>query len=500
MPNARIAIAGFQHETNSFSHLSADLPEFEMADSWPPFLRGDAVLTETHGMNLPIAGFIAAAKNADLHPILWCAAEPSGPVTARAFDAITEEILVGIPTDIDAIYLDLHGAMIAEGHPDGEAELLRRIRAQTGPDLPIVVSLDLHANLSAEATAHASAITMYRTYPHLDMADAGARAFGALTRILQGHRPAKTFRQVPYLIPMHAQFTGIAPAGPLYEAVASYDAPDTWAEFATGFSGGDCPASGASIIAHAPTQTQADQIADSLLNRVIAAESAFDQPLLSPTDAIRHAKSLRPGKPVILADVQDNPGGGGSSDTTGLLRALVAEKAPNALLGVLHDPATAAAAHAAGIGATLTLGLGGKSGQHGDTPFEVPVTVAALSDGKVTYEGAMYGGGIAQIGPTALLHITEDGADTKVVVSSIRNQCLDLAYFRHIGLTPETARLIAVKSTVHFRADFDPIAQATLAVVSPGALGGILTEVPYQNLRSGVRLGPNGPPHESNST
>ena len=493
MSKPRIAIAGFQHETNSFSHLSADLPDFEMADSWPGLLRGQAVLDQTRGMNLPIAGF-ASASNADLHPILWCAAEPSGPVTARAFDTISADILRGIPNDIDALYLDLHGAMIAEGHLDGEAELLRRIRAQVGPGLPVVISLDLHANVSANLVNQTDAITMYRTYPHLDMAESGARAYAALTDILHSHRPAKAFCQIPYLIPMHAQFTGATPAGPLYDAVASHDAPGTWAEFATGFTGGDSPVTGASILAYAPTQAEADRIADTLQAKVIAAENAFDQPLPSPREAVRHAMALSPGKPIVLADVQDNPGGGGSSDTTGLLRALVSEGAQNAMLGVLHDPAAAAAAHAAGVGATLTLGLGGKSGQYGDSPFEIPCTVKALSDGQVTYEGDMYGGGIAQIGPTAVLHLRENGADVQVVVSTVRNQCLDRAYFRHIGLVPEEAGIIAVKSTVHFRADFDPIVQATIPVASPGALGCLLTEIPFKHLRPGVRIGPNGPP------
>lgn len=495
MSRPRIAIAGFQHETNSFNTVPADLPDFEMADSWPGLLRSGAVVTDTRGMNLPIAGFIAAADGADLHPILWCAAEPSGPVTAHAFDTICTEIVQGLvkAAPLDAIYLDLHGAMIADGHPDGEAALLHRIRAHVGPDLPIVISLDLHANVSAEMVALSSALTMYRTYPHLDMAEAGARAYMAVTEILNGAPPAKAFRQAPYLIPMHAQFTGAAPAGPLYAATAAHDAPGQWAEFATGFSGGDSPVTGASIIAHAPTQDHADRIADALLAQVIAAENAFDQPLPSPDVAVAQAMAFPHGKPVVLADVQDNPGGGGSSDTTGLLHALLEARVQGAMLGLLHDPDAAAAAHAAGIGATMTLGLGGRSRQFGDTPLCTTAHVAALSDGQVTYEGQMYGGGIAQIGPTAVLHITEGGADVRVVVSSVRNQCLDRAYFRHLGLTPETAQLIAVKSTVHFRADFDPIAQAVIPVASPGALGCVLSDVAYRSLRRGLRIGPNGP-------
>jgi microcystin degradation protein MlrC len=205
--------------------------------------------------------------------------------------------------------------------------------------------------------------------------------------------------------------------------------------------------------------------------------------------------AARRGKPVVIADVEDNAGGGGSSDTTGLLRALIDAGADNAILALMNDPAAAAMAHAAGIGGIFETGLGGRSGCTDDAPLHARFEVTALSDGTVPFEGEVYHGGTAQIGPTACLRVLDTPGVIRVVVGSVRNQCLDRAYFRHIGLTPETARIVCVKSTVHFRADFDPIAQATILAASvPGALASDLTTVPFRNLRPGVRLGPGGPP------
>jgi microcystin degradation protein MlrC len=212
----RIAIAGFQHETNSFATAIAGLSEFEMADAWPPLLTGSEVISGTRGMNLPITGFAEAAgahPDITLIPILWCSAEPSGPVTAEAFDTISARILDGLraAAPLDGIYLDLHGAMITERDFDGEGALLRLIRAEVGPDLPIAVSLDLHANLTQAMVDLATSIAIFRTYPHLDMAETGARCLPRLLSHIAGDRPAKALRHAPYLVPLHAQFTGRSP-------------------------------------------------------------------------------------------------------------------------------------------------------------------------------------------------------------------------------------------------------------------------------------------------
>jgi len=493
----RIAIAGFQHETNSFSGQRAGLAEFEMADSWPGLLEGKDVIEKTRGMNLPIAGAAAAAIGdgyTELAPILWCAAEPSGNVTSEAFDVIASRMLEGLRASgpLDGLYLDLHGAMITDDDLDGEAALLELIRGAFGADFPIAISLDLHANLTRRLVSLATSISVFRTYPHLDMAQTGARAFRKLLAHMDGARHAKVLRPWPYLVPLHAQWTGAEPLRGIYRLTA--ETPG--AELAMGFTAGDTPETGPALLVQRATQDDANRVADTLFERCLAAEKEFSELPLPPGEAVREALSAPEGRPVVLADVEDNAGGGGASDTTGLLRALVEEGAKEAILGVLHDPKAAAEAHAKGAGAKIEIALGGRSGAEGDVPFVSPVEVLALSDGSVTYEGEMYGGGVAQMGPTALLRIVHDRADVQIVVSSVRNQCLDRAYFRHIGLTPEAVRLIVVKSTVHFRAEFDPIAQQTVLVAVPGALKSDLSKVPYQHLRSGVRLGPGGPNHK----
>ena len=496
----RIAIAGFQHETNSFGYGTAGMPEFEMADSWPAILDGDAVREGTLGLNLPIAGFIEAAETSatiDLHPVLWCAAEPSGPVTDHAFETITARILDGLgkATPLDGVYLDLHGAMITASHDDGEGELLRRVRAQLGPDLPIAVSLDMHANVTTDMVRHASSISVYRTYPHLDMGRTGARALVRLMRLLDGERPARAFRQLPYIIPMHAQHTGSDPMRRLYRLAAEMSDGDMDVELAVGFTGGDIADSGPSLLASAVDQERADAAADALLEEALAAETQFDCTLLAPEEAVKAALAFPPGKPVTIADVQDNPGGGASSDTTGLLKALVNTRAKKVLVGVIHDPATAAEAHRLGIGREFQADLGGKSGIRGDMPLDARFRVDALSNGEVTYRGEMYGGGIARMGPTAVLCPLGAETDIRIVTSSVRNQCLDRAYFSHVGLVPEEADIIAVKSTAHYRAEFEPISQGVISCGAPGALPCDIGLIPYRNLRPGVRLGPCGPVH-----
>ncbi len=485
----RIAIAGFQHETNTFVAQPTTLPAFEQADSWPALLSGAAVVTETRGMNLPIAGFVKAAQarnGVELAPVLWASAEPGGRVSDHAFKTIQGRILRALAEmgAVDAVYLDLHGAMVTQSLEDGEGQLLATIRATIGPAIPLIISLDMHANVTAEMVAACDAMTIYRTYPHLDMADTGARAFDMLAHIAAGHRPAKAFRQGQYLIPLHAQHTGADPARALYAGLSAHaDSAGQTAELALGFTAADIPDAGPAVVAYADTQRKADHIADTVLNSLQQAEAHFDYALLSPEAAIKRAATAQAKRPFIIADVQDNPGAGASSDSTGLLRALMAHNAPQAMLGLMHDPDLAALAHDHGAGACFPARIGGRG--PGDEPISAEVRVQHLSNGQCTYTGEMYGGGIGTLGPAAALQLV--GTDIQVVVTSIRNQCLDLAHFHHFGLHPETARIVCVKSTAHFRADFDAIAQETLLVKAPGQFPCALDEVDYQNLRPGVR-------------
>lgn len=499
----RIAIGGFQHETNTFAPTLAGYDAFEMADAWPPLLRRDDLIPGMAGTNIPIAGFVDAATEVggyEFHPVLWCSAEPSSYVTTDAFERISSMIIEGIceAGKIDGIYLDLHGAMVTQDHEDGEGELLRRIREIVGTHLPIAVSLDLHANVTATIVEHASTLNIFRTYPHVDMAETGAKAFLSLDRLLKGGPLCKAYRQAPFLVPLTAQFTGAQPCEGLYGMLDNLPQETlSSADIAMGFPPADIFDSGSSVVAYAGTQADADAAADHLINAFNDAEGQFDGSMLSPADAVNLAMENSGPKPVVIADAQDNAGAGASSDTTGMLAALVQEEAQGAVLALLDDPEVATQAHEAGLEGEFSAALGGKSGQEGQHPYCARYRVEALSDGHFPFTGVMYGGNVANLGPTAVLRVLDTPADVRVVVGSTRCQCLDQAIFTHIGIDPTQQNIVVVKSSVHFRADFDPIAEQTLIAEAPGAHPCRLDNITYHNLRPGVRLGPNGKAFES---
>ncbi|WP_170379465.1 M81 family metallopeptidase [Ruegeria atlantica] len=485
MTAKRIAIAGFQHETNCYGVTKAGLAEFEMADSWPSMLLGAQVVSETAGMNLPAAGFAAAATAVgfEVVPILWCSAEPSAHVTDHAFETICGMLLDGIRAagQIDGVYLDLHGAMVTESLADGEGEVLRRVRNLVGPEIPVVASLDLHANISAQMVEHADYLSIFRTYPHLDMAETGARCVPVLQRLLAGETLSKAFQAVPYLIPLHAQYTGSAPFDEIYQLPARFEQQDVLTEIALGFTAADFPDTGPSCVAYATTANKAAAAVEDIVNLFLAQETRLDCSMLSLEEAILTGRQRRE-KPVVLADVQDNAGAGGTSDTTGLLAALIEGGVTNVLMGLFNDPESAEQAHAAGEGALVNLAIGAKSNLAGHVPVKAEFEVLALGDGTCRYTGEMYGGGIATLGKTAALRLVGHKAEIDLVVTSIRNQCLDRAHFTHIGLNPTSYSVICVKSTAHFRADFEPIAEEVFAVSSPGTFLCDLKKIPYTRI------------------
>ncbi len=493
---ARILIAGFQHETNTFGATKASFEDFLEADGWPGLLQGNEVISGTAGINLPLTGFVDAARSApdiELIPVVWASAEPSAHVTDDAFERISQMILDGISNagTLDGIYFDLHGAMVTESHEDGEGELLYRIREIVGDQLPVAVSLDLHANITERMVSHASAFCIFRTYPHIDMAETGARCYPILRRLLSGESLYHAMRQASFLVPLSAQYTGATPCRELYEMLPVDNGPGTvHCDIAMGFPPADIYDAGPTVVAYGSTQSIADSEADRIVRALEKSEKLFDSALLSPSEAVTQALANTAEKPVVIADVQDNPGAGATSDTTGLLKALVESKATGAVLALLNDPPIAATAHTLGAGAVLSVELGGKSGLPDMGPYPVQCEVVALSEGEFEFSGAMYAGATAQIGPTALLKILATDADVLVVVGSKRCQCLDRAIFTHIGVDLEQAKIIAVKSTVHFRDDFEPIAHSVLHVEAPGVNYCRLEQVPYQNLRPHVRRGP----------
>ncbi len=489
----RIAVAGFQHETNTFAPVGTGYRDFLDGGGWPGLTTRADVLDTFRGLNIPISGFIGtAAATAEIVPILWTSAEPANRVTADAFERICEIITDGLRAagPLDGVYLDLHGAMVAEGFEDGEGELLRRIRDLCGPDVPIAVSLDLHANISPQLVAQADVITIYRTYPHLDMDTAGTRAWALLREIIRtGTRPAKAFRQASSLIPLSAQCTDFGPLRALYDRLESV-APAITADIALGFPLSDVRDCGPSLVTYATDTVSAQVVADDLIKDLERAMAALDNALLTPENAVAQALALtQSGGTVVLADVQDNSGAGAMSDTTGLLRALVAAGTKRVILGTLWDPAAASQAHAAGVGRRISIALGGHSGPKDVAPLACQAQVLALTDGVFTCTGEMQCDVVTEIGPTARLKIDTGGADVEVVVSALRHQTIDQAALRHIGADPANYRIVALKSTVHFRADFAPMAIEVLNVGTPGYSFCRPDLLTFHNLRDGVSTG-----------
>jgi microcystin degradation protein MlrC len=519
---ARIAVGGFQHETNTFAPQRATWDDFERADAWPGFIRGPELIPAVHGYNTPIAGAVEALQQLghELVPLCWCSAPPSSYVERAAYEKVAGAILDDLAADIsvrgplDGIYLDLHGAMVAEHFEDGEGELLRRIRALVGDKLPIVTSLDYHTNLTPEMVRHASAMIGYRTYPHIDMAATGGRAARLLDRLLNDRRPLyKAYRQIDFLIPLVWQCTLMEPAKGIFALIeeiergsaevsgsgapgGSHNQGIVSITHTPGFPPADIRECGPALVVYGHDRETAEAAADRIAAVIKHREAAFAGKLYTPEEAVAEALRLSQNatKPVILADVQDNPGAGGTSDTVGILRALIAQRAKRAVIGMMVDPEAAAAAEAAGEGALLPCGVGAKVGYAGETPVEAKWRIVRLGSGHFTGTGPMYGGAKFNIGPMAL--VTDEDSGVSAVLAAKRIQANDKEMFRHVGVEPAEVPILVLKSTVHFRADFQPIAQEILCVRSPGAHVTDPAELSYQNLRPGLRLTPMGSARE----
>ncbi len=491
----KIAVAGFQHETNRFCPYPTTLADFEREDGWPGLTAGNDLQRVFPKMNIPLGGFLKFAETRyEIVPILWASAEPGGLVEDAAFDEICRRILDAIEAvlPIDGVYLDLHGAMVTETFEDGDGELLTRLRSRFGMELPVAVSLDLHANLTSQMTTQADVLTIFRTYPHLDMAETGYRAGELLDEMLTRRRkPYCAYRKLPLLIPLQSQCTELEPTHSIYrQLVGANSLNGVHADIAMGFPPSDIADGGPGIVAHSFSDSAANEIANQIERSFLDREYRFSQPLYREDDGIRLAlSSMCSDRPVLLADIQDNSGAGATSDTTGLLHSLVGHEVKNCALGAMHDAAAVERAHQAGGGQEISCQLGGGSRGTGFLPpYQGRFRVMALSDGHFEFQGEMMRGVTANIGPTAALETVDGSAEIAIVVTSERIQCLDRALFTHLGIDPAAKSILAIKSTVHFRADFEPIADPIILIESPGFNPCRLSPDLLPRLRPGVRI------------
>lgn len=500
----RVALAGFLHETNTFAPSKATFAHFEQGGGYLPLSRGDEILRRCKSVNLGISGALAHSERAgwEIVPTLWAGAIPSAHVTRDAYEFITGEIVAAIAAAgrLDGVFLDLHGAMVAEHLDDGEGELIARVRRVVGPHVPIAASLDLHGNTTSLMVEKADLLVAFRTYPHVDMAETGRRAAEGLQALMERGQPfAKAFRRLPYLVPIPWQCTELEPARSLYAEAAALEGGEIASvSYWMGFPAADIEECGQSIVVYGETQQAADRASGHLYGRILASEGAFAGRAYGPDEGVREAIRIAAtaSKPVVLADTQDNPGAGGDSDTTGMLRALLRNGVRNAAIGMMVDPHAARAAHEAGEGAEISVALGGRSGIAGDAPLEATFRVEKLADGKLHATGPYYGGTHMNVGPSACLAI--DGV--QVVVATYKAQMADLAMYRFVGIEPTEKAILVNKSSVHFRADFAPIAEAVLVCTAPGPMPLDPADLAWTKLAEGMRLSPNGPAYRRSAS
>lgn len=485
-----IASGGIQHETNTFSHVPTTLADFQRDSQCGPNFEGGDFLRKMYSGTAKIhGGYLAGAQeaNIDLRPLFCAHAQPAGAVTQSAFDTMTDMFLDRLKKlgPVDGILLDLHGAMVAEDFEDAEGEFARRVREQVGMEIPIVMTLDYHANITAQMATLANVIIGYDTYPHVDMNERGREAILLLRRIINGEvTPCMTYAQVPLLTLPPMQCTLREPMRTLMNQVHELESRPgvLTATVAMGFPYCDIRDVGVSVLVTTDrNREQSQTLAKELAHRLWELRDALDPDLTTIEEVIRISRS-QPRGLIVFADGSDNPGGGAPCDGTVALKALIDAKFDAAIVGVMADPETVAQAHQAGIGATIKARIGGKiDDRHGAT-IETDAYVKTLGDGNYIYQGDMMRGVQGDLGRMAVLLV--DGVT--IVLSENRRQLLDAEMLRCVGIMPERYRLLVVKSAVHFRADFGPLATAIFDADTPGIHRPDFSNYDYRRLRRPV--------------
>lgn len=504
----RIVIAGMLHETNTFSPVPTPLEAFfsrarPVDPGADPVIGGDDAIALYGSANVGFAGFLRLAREAgaEIDVPMFANASPSAPVSTQTYDRMADTILSAVRRGCDAIMLDLHGAMVAEGIDDGEAELLRRIR-EIAPDVPVAVALDFHANISPALVERADVITGYRTYPHVDMALTGERAGRTLLRKLDGEvDPVMTHGWLPMLTHMNRHSPQFQPMRDIMNrAIAAESGGEVLnASVFGGFPLADIPFAGLSVVVVADARRdgrdaatrRAQALTDELCDTAWARRAEFVFEIEPLVETVARAGQLRarcraegrPHRPIVMADHSNNTASGGSADTMESIEAVLAAGLTNVVAGPICDPRTVAALIEAGVGSTVELPVGG----HTDAPsigrkarpLTLRGTVRAITDGRFTVTGPMMTGVTVNCGRTAVL----DTGPLRLVIAENRVEPFDLGVFTHCGIDPLAADFIILWSRQHFRAGFEPIAEEVLMLAGPGVCSSDYGQFPFRRLR-----------------
>jgi microcystin degradation protein MlrC len=456
----KIVIARFQHETNTFSPIPTPLEAFN------PVWDGQVIERDGRARTA-VGAFIqlAQAMGAELITPVSAMANPSATVHKDAYELVCKKILDAVNEGCDAILLDLHGAMVAQGAPDGEGELLARIRA-IAPSTPLIVALDLHANLTPKMVANCDVIVSFKTYPHVDMFEAGEHAGRIFSAMFGGVvKPVMAYRQLPLLSHTLCSNTeqGAMQAA-VQAAIQAEKLPGVLAvSILAGFSLADFHDAGMSVLVVTDQdQTLAEGVADKLAAQIIDNRDGFIYQSTSLTESLQTARTLANGSgigPVLLLDHSDNVMSGGTCDTMDVLAAALEQGLSGIAVGPIADPETVVELVKAGVGARVTVALGNKAGWFSlgktHTPYKLSGVIKAISDGRFVVTGPIFTGALADMGQTVVL----DTGSAQIVITTERIEPYDLGVFSSCGVTLADKTYILLKSRIYCRPVFVPMSK-----------------------------------------
>jgi len=481
----RVGIAFFYHESHSFSPLRTDLSAFRQE----ALLYGEEIIEAYRGTQTEIGGFLAALDRTEFLPVplVAAAASPAGHVTTDAYEHIRADMLSALDGagELHGLLLALHGSMVVDGYQDPETDLIQHIREASGPELPIALTLDLHANVTSELIDQGASCFGFQTYPHVDMYQQGVRAATTLIRQMRDDVTYyQSFTKLPALLPSINMRTA---EGPMHEAVTTAQdwekrAGIVAASVFGGYPYSDIEGGGASVVVLATDRAQGEECCRRLAALLWSLREEFLTELPDAADAV--AMALEPGRrrPVVLADIADNPLSGGSGDTTTLIAEVLRSHVHNALIGALCDPQVVEQCRVAGAGATISIQLGGKISPQFGLPIDLEADIIRVSDGRFCNTGPMNTG--LKVDVEGAVHLRAQGTD--ILVTGRPVTANDPELFGHIGLDVTGYDLLVMKVKNHFRAAFEPLVGEIISVDAPGVASNDFSTFAFKNVPPGL--------------
>ena len=473
-----IAIASLLQESNTFSPVKTRYEDF-----FPVF--GSAARERHQGKGTEMGGFIAGLSRAKrrIEPVGAAMAITAGRLIRADLERLAGEFaarLEGIERP-EALLVALHGALAAEREDDGDGYLLAQFRRALGPGVPIVATLDLHANVTRRMAENADAIMGYRTYPHIDFEETGERAAALCLRILDGSlRPRIGFAKLPLIVPAENMQTTSGPMCRLFARATELENAGAAAVSIFGVQPWlDIEEMGCSVVVvQNEDVVAADVSACELARRFWECRREFDVKLVPAERAIRQALRVA-GGPVVLSESSDSTGSGSPGDSTGLLGPLLRAGLREPAAIFLVDPEAVARAVEAGPGGTVRMRIGGKLDRRHSRPVPVTARVRLISDGRFTPHGKGYSSGIeVSMGRAAVL----EAGEVRILAAERSVMTVDPELYRSHGIEPCRMKIVAVKSPNGFRAEYEPIAKAVIMVDTPGVSTANLRSLPFRRV------------------